>query len=460
MITHLWSSTIVLLLALAAARAIAMTARTRATILTLGLAKFAIPTFTITLAAHPVAITPLRILSGPHPAPIPTSPSHWLELVWIAVSLLLIARWLFIRQRVTRTILAHVSEPSARENAATNMPILRSAACDSPAVIGILNPTIVLPARGCDDLDDDELASILAHEEAHILRRDNLRGLLESLIVAVFWFHPLVWLAQRALGRAREEACDEFVAGSQPVETYAAALARMCRGALAPRVAGISCMAGGFLKERIENLMRYQQTIRSAVSHRLTVAISAALVIGVTFGAGVSFAATGAKPYILKYTVTPDSVFDLSIVETATGKVMAKAKVHTLPGMSATITGDFDNRHFSVEARVDQDGKAALFLHVTDGSAVIQDSMYVATPKEETFTGEPISLSLKDAELHDVLKTFAQITGLQLDADPSIHGKVTLELHDVPWDKALSMIAQQNGLRIVTSGGAIHITQK
>src|SRR4051794_28299939 len=123
-----------------------MTARTPATLLTLGLAKFAIPTFTITIASHPVAITPLRILSGPHAAPVPPSPAHWLELAWIAVSLLLIARWLFIRHRVTRAILAQISAPSPRENAAAKTPIIRSAACDSPAVIGILDPTIVLPA--------------------------------------------------------------------------------------------------------------------------------------------------------------------------------------------------------------------------------------------------------------------------------------------------------------------------
>lgn len=86
--------------------------------------------------------------------------------------------------------------------------------------------------------------------------------------------------------------------------------------------------------------------------------------------------------------------------------------------------------------------------------------MYVAMPKEQAFTGEPISMSLKDAELHNVLDTFAKITGLKFDVDPSVHGTVTIELHDTPWDQALSMIAQQNGLRIVTDGGTIHVTRK
>jgi beta-lactamase regulating signal transducer with metallopeptidase domain len=467
MIVHLWSSTIVLLLALAAARLIPMTARTRSMILTLGLAKFALPAVTIRMAAHAAAAMPLRILSGPPLAQTSTSPSHWLETVWIAVSLLLAARWLFIRHRVTRAILGHAAEASPRERAATDHHIIRSTACDSPAVVGILRPVIALPARGCDELDDDELASLLAHEEAHLLRRDNLRGFLESLLVAAFWFHPLVWFAQRALGRAREEACDEFVAASQPVEAYAAALARMCRGTLAPRVAGISCMAGGFMKERIENLMRYHDTIRSSVSHRLAVAVGAVVIIAVTLGAGISFADQGGRPYTLKYTMTPDFVFDIHVVNNATGSVVTNAKVQVPAGTSATVNGDAENRKFRIEARVDQDGSAALFLHVTENGDVVQDTIYVATAKQPVatakqpeFTGEPISVSLKDADIRDVLKTFAQITGLKLDVDPSVTGKITVEFHDMPWDKALSDIAKQNGLTVTVHEGTIHIVRK
>src|SRR5690349_20352213 len=112
---------------MAAARLIPMTARTRSTILTLGLAKFAIPTFAITLASHPVAAVPLRILSGPPLAQVPPSPTHWLEIAWITVSLLLIARWLFIRQRVIGATLAHTSQASARE-LRYGMNIIRSSA--------------------------------------------------------------------------------------------------------------------------------------------------------------------------------------------------------------------------------------------------------------------------------------------------------------------------------------------
>jgi type IV pilus assembly protein PilQ len=62
------------------------------------------------------------------------------------------------------------------------------------------------------------------------------------------------------------------------------------------------------------------------------------------------------------------------------------------------------------------------------------------------YSGERISLSLKAADLKDVLKTFAVLTGLNIVVDPEVRGSVTVELHDVPWDQAFEVILQVNGL--------------
>jgi type IV pilus assembly protein PilQ len=66
-----------------------------------------------------------------------------------------------------------------------------------------------------------------------------------------------------------------------------------------------------------------------------------------------------------------------------------------------------------------------------------------ATPR---YTGEPISLSLKDADIRDVLRTFAVLTRLNIVVDPAVRGSVTVELHDVPWDQAFELILTLNGL--------------
>jgi type II secretory pathway component HofQ len=67
-------------------------------------------------------------------------------------------------------------------------------------------------------------------------------------------------------------------------------------------------------------------------------------------------------------------------------------------------------------------------------------------PEPPRYTGEPISLSLKDADLRDVIKTFAVLTEINMVVDPSARGKVTLELRDVPWDQAFELILHLNGL--------------
>ena len=76
---------------------------------------------------------------------------------------------------------------------------------------------------------------------------------------------------------------------------------------------------------------------------------------------------------------------------------------------------------------------------------------------EKTYTGEPISLNLKDADIKDVLRTFAQLTGLNIAIDPGVTGSVTVDFVDVPWDQALDIILRQNGLSYVLEGNVMRI---
>src|ERR1051325_10659172 len=73
------------------------------------------------------------------------------------------------------------------------------------------------------------------------------------------------------------------------------------------------------------------------------------------------------------------------------------------------------------------------------------------------FTGEPISLNLKDADLKDVLRTFAELTGLNMAIDPGVGGSVTVDFQDVPWDQALDIILRQNSLTFVIEGNVMRI---
>ncbi len=76
---------------------------------------------------------------------------------------------------------------------------------------------------------------------------------------------------------------------------------------------------------------------------------------------------------------------------------------------------------------------------------------------QRVFTGDPISLNLKDADIKDVLRTFAQLTGLNIAVDPDVSGTVTVDFVDVPWDQALDLILRQNGLTFVLEGNVMRV---
>jgi len=76
---------------------------------------------------------------------------------------------------------------------------------------------------------------------------------------------------------------------------------------------------------------------------------------------------------------------------------------------------------------------------------------------EKAYTGEPLSLNLKDADIKDVLRTFAQLTGLNIAIDPTVSGSVTVDFVDVPWDQALEIILRQNSLAYVLEGNVMRV---
>lgn len=80
-----------------------------------------------------------------------------------------------------------------------------------PAAVGIWRPTIVIPEWIVNSCRSDQLEQILGHELAHIRRRDGLAALLQIVASVLWWFHPLVWWANRRAILVRELCVDEEV---------------------------------------------------------------------------------------------------------------------------------------------------------------------------------------------------------------------------------------------------------
>jgi len=80
-----------------------------------------------------------------------------------------------------------------------------------------------------------------------------------------------------------------------------------------------------------------------------------------------------------------------------------------------------------------------------------------ANDREHTYVGEPIDLKVTNADVTDVLRTFAQISGLNVIVQPGVTGLVTAELENVPWDQALEQILKINNLDYELDGNVMRI---
>ena len=78
----------------------------------------------------------------------------------------------------------------------------------------------------------------------------------------------------------------------------------------------------------------------------------------------------------------------------------------------------------------------------------------ISNPK---YTGEPISVNLKDVDLKDFFRLIHEISGLNVVLDPDVHGSLTIVLDDVPWDQALDIVLKNNALSRQLDGNVLRI---
>jgi type IV pilus assembly protein PilQ len=91
------------------------------------------------------------------------------------------------------------------------------------------------------------------------------------------------------------------------------------------------------------------------------------------------------------------------------------------------------------------------------GAAPAPAGQVGAPPAERRFTGSPVSLDFQGADLRAVLRTFSEVSGLNMVIDPAIQGTVDVALRDVPWDQALDIILRANKLGYLVDGTIVRI---
>ncbi|MBA2602632.1 MAG: type IV pilus secretin PilQ [Acidobacteria bacterium] len=88
-----------------------------------------------------------------------------------------------------------------------------------------------------------------------------------------------------------------------------------------------------------------------------------------------------------------------------------------------------------------------------------QQGLDISTGQERKYTGHPISMDFQGVDLRSVLRTFAEISGLNMVIDPDVQGTVDIVLTDVPWDQALEVILRGNSLDYTVDGTIVRIAR-
>ena len=171
-----------------------------------------------------------------------------LTIVWTIGILLLVAYTVISYWRLHREIDTAVRY---KDN------IFQSENVSSPFVLGLIKPRIYLPFK----LDGQDMEHVVAHEQAHIRRKDHWWKPLGFLLLTIHWFNPLMWLAYVLLCRDIELACDEKVIKGLSNEQRADYTQALVTCSVNRRMIAACPLTFGEVgvKERVKSVMNYKK---------------------------------------------------------------------------------------------------------------------------------------------------------------------------------------------------------
>ena len=190
------------------------------------------------------------VQAAPHAA-LTIDPLLILAAIWGLGCALVLVHWMVRWAKVSATVRSATLLPWRGP-----MTVLASSSMMEPGLVGLWRPVLLVPQSLPEHLSPQEIDAILAHEAAHLRRRDNVTAAVHMLVEALFWFHPLVWWIGARMIDEREQACDEAVVrAGHDRSTYARSLVESCRLYLQSPLSCVAGASGADLKTRVESIM-------------------------------------------------------------------------------------------------------------------------------------------------------------------------------------------------------------
>lgn len=202
----------------------------------------------------------------------------WAAGAWAAIAALLLLRLGAGMLRFSRLAQSATEDVGSLDEAARCsaslrlrrwVRLLRSSQVQVPMTAGVVEPVVILPASSTE-WTKERRRLVLLHELAHVKRLDWLSLLVSEVSAAVWWFHPLAWVALRSARLDAEKATDDLVvrAGERP-SVYARHLVEIARSLRSPlAVAAMPMARGSGLEDRLRALLDERGRGPSSVAGR------------------------------------------------------------------------------------------------------------------------------------------------------------------------------------------------
>jgi bla regulator protein blaR1 len=245
--------------------------------------------------------------------------------------------------------------------------VLLHEALPGPMACGVVRPAIVLP-QDAESWKREDLNRAIVHELEHIRRADSVTRCLARVACAIYWFHPLIWIAWRRLALEAERSCDDAVLGYSEATAYADQLVGLAkRLSLASRSLLLAMVSRADLSTRVGAVLDSKQRRGRAGALSITLACGAGIVLAIAI-----------SPLILVASPQISPSFEVASIRPSKPPFAAYQKFD--PGASEFIAENYSVRDLILRAY------ALKEWQLSGGPAWIDSSHYDIRAKSEGFT--------------------------------------------------------------------------
>ena len=303
-----------------------------------------------------------------------------------------------------------------KKKVATAIPLKRGIKqceyVDSPFVLGILRPVIYLPVG----MEEGDMTYVIAHEKAHIRRRDHWWKPFGFLLLSVYWFNPVLWVAYILLCRDIEAACDEKVIKDMEKDERRAYSTALLNCSIHRRRIAACPLAFGEtgVKARVKYVMNYKKPAFWVI----VIALVISIVVAVCFLTDPETENEDTSGYDLIEMVTSQNGYSiLSQERTKINLVIEKSKLpedcytlkgHTFEVMEVNLYQTFaDNKLYLKHVGIDEERSEYLrFTFAFQTDTLIKENLLLPYDVDVAGNGFVCNVEVNRGEVWDNQKTY------------------------------------------------------